>query len=58
MEKQVRDTYLALLGRAPDDAGLAHYVEHLKQGKSVADIRRELMASEEYRMRAQAGTPS
>ena len=51
MEKEIRQSYMAILGREPDESGLAHYVEDLKQGKSLTDIQQSLMASDEYRIR-------
>jgi hypothetical protein len=41
--------YMDMFGRRPDPEGLAHYLTHRREGtKSLADIRRELLESEEY----------
>jgi hypothetical protein len=40
--------YRGLLGRAPDDAGLAHWVARLDAGLSPAQLVRELAASDEH----------
>jgi SAM-dependent methyltransferase len=54
LERTVRRSYMSILGREPDETGLAHYVEDLKHGKSVADIEQALMASDEYRIRVRS----
>jgi len=44
--------YIDLLGRRADPPGLANYLSHRREGsKSLADIRRELLESEEYATR-------
>jgi len=53
MEKKIIQTYIAILGREPDELGLAHYIEDLRRGKSLTDIQQSLRASEEYRIRRQ-----
>jgi hypothetical protein len=55
-ENRVREAYVAILGREPDDSGLAHYVAELERGKTLRDMRISLMASDEYRARGQSGT--
>lgn len=46
-EDFVECAYLTILDRAPDDKGLSHYVEHLRNGKSKIDVIRALYGSEE-----------
>ncbi len=48
MEQAVTTIYVELLGRKPDAAGLAYYVAELAGGRSPADLRQSLMASDEY----------
>jgi SAM-dependent methyltransferase len=55
-EDKVRAAYMAILGREPDDSGLAHYVAELESGKSLREMRTSLMESDEYRARGQSGT--
>lgn len=55
MEGAIHSAYRELLDRAPDATGLAHYVGELEQGKSLKDVRKALMASDEYRNRSRQG---
>ena len=50
--------YQDLLGRAPDDEGLAHYVERLAAGMPRSSLEEILRASDEYRERQKRLTPA
>jgi hypothetical protein len=45
---EITRVYAEVLGREPDESGLTHYVEELERGRSLEDVRRSLMASDEY----------
>jgi len=49
-EQAVRDAYIDILRREPDRAGLRQYTDAIvRRGWSVADVRRSLLRSPEYR---------
>ena len=49
-EQLVREAYLDILRREPDPSGLQQYTDAmLDRGWSVADVRRSLLSSDEYR---------
>ena len=50
--------YESLLGRAPDEAGLSHYLERLAQGMARESLEEILRASEEYRDRQKRLAPA
>ena len=53
--EDVRHAYRLLLGREPDDGGLAHYTQLISQsGYSAVDLAQHFLASEEFR-RQQGG---
>jgi len=45
----VECAYLTILDRAPEEKGISHYVEQLRNGKSKIDVIRALYGSEEAR---------
>ncbi len=49
---QVVRLYLVVLGRRPDPAGLAAYIEHRRTGLPLEDIAEAFIASEEFRVHA------
>ena len=49
LQAQVTTLYFGVLGRAPDAAGLAMWVDLLAQGRSLAEVRRYFAYSDEAR---------
>jgi len=47
--EEVATVYRDVLGRDPDDEGLAHYMKERKRGRDLGDIRTEMIASDEFR---------
>ena len=54
-EKMVAALYRGLLGREPDDDGLVHYVEELRQHNDHDRVVRSFVESPEFRGRCQTG---
>ncbi len=55
---KITDAYREVLGREPDEAGLAHYMEEFRRSGSFEHVRRSMRASDEYRDRARSGESS
>ena len=47
--------YKPILGRLPDEGGLAHYNDKMKNGMSEAEMRESLIRSEEYAVKNPEG---
>jgi len=54
----ITQCYESLLGRPPDDAGLAHYLERLAGGMARGSLEEILRASDEYRDRQKRLSPA
>ncbi len=48
-EAQVRALYKEVLGRVGDAAGVAFFTDRLKKGVSLAEVRQDMLASDEYK---------
>jgi hypothetical protein len=48
-EAQLQGLYTSLLGRTADGGGMAYWMDQLDDGLSIADVRQQFMASDEYK---------